>query len=313
MAILFSCKKEKSMNISVPTEHVRFRTDSCQAIKDSVYKSGDMLVFQDMEHFEKCALCLEYDYDAYNDQYDAQYPNATAEELDSLDIINNFDQWTPYLEFEDGLSFSSLRAKIEEETMQWLASTPADSIDFEDDPDNSVPVYRKSYRALMNEDGFAKVGSDTISSSDWGNHSLDNCSWLNWTTITYGASQDPVLEGRKITMQVGVKSGIVLSGLWGQIRHLKKNTNGKFVLTRANLKIYIYGLAYNGECEPLDEFWANNDGYKKRSALQVTDDISWAWREALTNDLHDDFSLAGCRAFGYWESDSNDYPVWLVQ
>jgi hypothetical protein len=161
----YSCEKETSANLEAisqsstnalylngPSNSNDIDSTECVLLKNAVYKSNGMLVFQDMRHFENCAICLEQEYEAYNDAYDAQYLETTPEQLDSIDIINNFNEWMPYTNFESLHSFSSLRAKIEDEIVQWL-ETPADVINFEDDPDESIPVMDESERTLLNEDG----------------------------------------------------------------------------------------------------------------------------------------------------------------
>lgn len=318
----FSCNKDRiSFSPTPQNQKVGFRTDldtldyvDCPAILDSVYKSGDMLVFKNEEHFEKCALCLEMKYNTYNDQYDAQYPNATPEELDSLDLINNFDQWAPYLEFEDILGFSSLRARIEEEILQWLTSTPADSIDFESNPDFSTPVFLTSYRALFSDEGYAIVGSDTVSANDWGDRSLDDCTWLDWDTRVFDQVSDPELVNRKITVQIGIKSGLFVSCLWGQIKHFKKNNKGVYQLARGRISLYIFGLAYDDNCEDAGETWggALND-FKNRSTMSESSYFWIKWREAFSNELHPDFYSIGCRTVGFWDNYNNQYEVFLSQ
>ncbi|MBK6901526.1 MAG: hypothetical protein IPH04_01595 [Saprospirales bacterium] len=278
---------------------------------------GGMLVFKDIEHFEKCALCLEYDYDAYNDQYDGQYPNATPEELDSMDVINNFDQWTPYLEFEDDLSFSSLRAKIEEETMQWLASTHADSIDFGDDPNSSTPLFRTSYRALLNEDGLARVGADTIAADDWEERGLTyNCDFLLSRKHEYNQINSPELENRMIIVRVTIMSGVVGSALIGHIHHYKKIGNN-FKLTRANLRLAISGRSFaliGEECDTMPQYWSKfNNTYKNRTYIELVDVIWGLWREAFVNSGSPIWQNYYCVADGYWNAEYNWYPSYLAK
>ncbi len=43
---------------------------------------------------------LNADYETYNDNYEAQYPNLTAEQLDDMDEQNGFDEFKPYKDFE---------------------------------------------------------------------------------------------------------------------------------------------------------------------------------------------------------------------
>lgn len=316
VAIALSCMREKD-NI-LQEKDIEFRTDTldyedCSAILDSVYKLGNMLVFNDSAHFEKCAMCLEYYYENYNSDYEDDYPGATAEELDSLDIINNFDQWIPYIQFESNLSFSSLRAKIEEEFTDWLSSTDADSIDWDDDPEKSVPVMSMSYKALLNEDGYAKVGSDTISMDDWADYDEGDCSWLKTNTYVYDYSDDPLLLNRQIKMEVKIRSNPVCSYLKGSITHLKK-VNGKYERTRAKIRIAVYGAQYDIYCDKISwDPWYNFKGYENRSYLSVSDSKWKLWRQALTNTSHKDWPLDKCSADGFYLNDNNYYPVYLEQ
>jgi hypothetical protein len=324
----YSCEKEKNLNNetkeSVVTDNgpvadgeMEFRSDEfdytqCPSIQSSVYKSGDMLVFQDMEHFEQCAICLENEYETYNDQYEAQYPDATPEELDALDSINNFNQWAPYLQFENNLNLSSLRAKIEGESELWLETTPAEEIDFADDPD-SIPVFRQSIRALLNEDGFAKVGTDTISVNDWEEKGFwDECGFLTTQRFTFGEKEDPVLINRKIKMKIRVKSGLLNSNLVGEIKHYKK-VGGKYKARRAKLKVQVTGAAFDGDCVLMPQGWNKPKGYKKRRNLQVNDYIWMLWREALVDRSDPRWVQERCIVHGYWESASNYYPIALYR
>lgn len=326
MVTNYSCEKEthisgKSENSTIvdtkseSDSEIGFRSEEfdytqCPSIKNSVYKSGDMLVFQDMDHFEKCAICLEYEYDLYNDQYDSQYPEATAEELDALDSINNFNQWEPFLQFENSLYFSSLREKVENEHTQWLESTPAESIDFANDPD-SIPVFRQSIRALLNEAGYSKVGQDTISVEDWQNKSIwDECGFLRTSWYTYDSNDDPALADRKIKMKVRVKSGVVNSNLVGEIKHYRK-IGGKYKARRAKLKVQVTGTSFNGDCEIMPQVWNKLKGYRKRRNLQVNSYIWLLWREALVDRSDPRWIQERCVAHGFWENDNNYYPVSL--
>jgi hypothetical protein len=308
-----SCSKEKTIIFNEAKlkgkKEIEFRDGSfdlseCSSIKSAVTMSGGMLIFQDMEHFEKCALCLEHDYNVHNDQYEAQYPNASQEELDSFDIINNFNQWETYLQFENGLGIASLRAKLEADTDQWLASTPADSIDFANNPDDSVPIFWSPLRAMFNEDGYAIVGYDT---DDWEERSF-------WGDCAFFAtsSKDYFFSDRRINMKISVMSGLIASKLFGEIRHYKK-VNNKYRLTRARLRIDVGGNSFDSECEEKLQLWTNFTTYKNRSSLQIGDIIWVLWREALVDKEHADWPGKACVAHGFWESDNNWFPVILGQ
>lgn len=336
VAYLFSCQKSNDLtkkttipgkdepNLShkgdegiTTRSSVEFDYSLCPAIKSSVYKSGDKLVFQDLAHLENCAICLEQDYDTYNDQYDAQYPNATAEELDALDEINNFNELAPYIAFEQGLGFSSLRAKVENEVNLWLSSTPADQINFENDPDDQVPIDDDATRALFNENGLVILGSAVKSMQDFENGTVFNnplmlfgCSFWKKRRLTFDFNNDPILVDRQLKVMIAVRSGIVSSKLRGRVRHFKK-VDGNYKLRRAKLKIGAEGDTFDVRCSQTPQYWYKYKGYKNRRRLTATSHITQLWREAIT-DRNDPRYLGNyCVANAYYLSDVNYYRVLL--
>jgi hypothetical protein len=300
---LFSCQKEEALTettITEKNEQVVNNSDEgtvgtreitplnyadCPNLLGLITKTNGRLVFQDEEHFEKCAFCLEHQYDVYNDAFDALYPNATAEQLDSYADLMNFNEWGSYISFESGLGFSSLRAKIQTESDAFLASTPAATIDLDLDPDGLCPVLRDSERALLNEDGEAMVGNVLKTEEDWTEKSFwDDCGFLLERSEKYTESNNSVLVDRELKVWIRVESGIIFSTLFGKMKHYKKNSNNRFRPERADMRIRVTGDAFDADCGSTAQIWNGGKGWKKRKQLFVTAYTpAMLWREAFVD------------------------------
>jgi len=104
-----SCQKEKIVKSENEQKSASDRTINCPLIKSTIVKTDGKLVFTNQQHFEDCIECLEQEVEDYNDVYESQYPEATAEQLDSLDDLNGFNEWLPLVQFETQKTFVSLR------------------------------------------------------------------------------------------------------------------------------------------------------------------------------------------------------------
>lgn len=303
-AIFFACQKNDDSSLATKTsknnpahgqngnEAVTSRSDfdfsDCSYQLGLVTKSSGRLVFQDQEHFENCALCLEHYYDDHNDAFDSTYSSATSEQLDSIAEVIGFNEWYPYEQFESSLSFSSLRAKIKAESETFLDSVSADSIDLDLDPDGLCPVIRSSDRALLNEDGEVMV-DDTLRTveNDWTDRSIpDACGNLLLRGKTFTEADNAVLINRKLKVWIWVQSGLVYSKLVGKMKYYKKNGNGHYRSNvRADMRVHVQGKCFSGDCESTSQNWNNTDGWKKRTHLQVTSTAGpLRWREAFVDD-----------------------------
>ncbi len=310
MLVLASCQKESTAPVTnnahlsddlelAANPRDGFDYSKCDSLKNAVTISEGYLVFSDEQHFWDCVTCLEYDYDLYNDNYEAQYPEATPEELDSVDIVNNFDQWQPYIDFEQSLNFSSLRAKIESEILAF-EQIPDSLSDPSEDPDLSIPVLRESVRTLFNENGMAKIEADILSMSDWEEDPAlvwDDCAFYRKREFEFNQTHDPTLVNRKMTISIAVRSGLITSNLKGKYI-FRKRINGKWKRKRANTKLLIWGRPYRdvsipnegSTCTPdFDRVWSKSKDWKKRKSRTATSSIWGYWREALVEPTAQNF------------------------
>ncbi len=74
----------------------------------------------------------------------------------------------------------------------------------------------ESQRALLNENGFAKVGDDTLSLDDWTEKLLlDDCAFLRSRDHEFDLNDDPLLVNRRLYVRIRVESGLITSNLKG--------------------------------------------------------------------------------------------------
>lgn len=284
---------------------------NCTQIKNAVYKSEGMLVFTDEQHFHGCIECLEQELEAYNDAYESQYPTATAEQLDVLDSINNFNEWQPLADFEASKSFTSLRSIVEQQSNQWLDGQTGESINFDNDPDEICPIMDEETRSLFNSDGYVKIGNDVVSKQDWEDvPEWDCCAFLRSTKYTFDHDDDPYLFEREVRAKIKIKSGLVTSTLTGKIKHYKKVGN-KYKKRRADMRLLIAGRPHDGNCRAALGAWSNFKGYKKRKVLKVKSRILDAWLEAFVCSDDPDYLTSRCGLGFFVDNDSHGYALYL--
>lgn len=99
---------------------------------------------------------LDADYEAYNTNYENQYPNLTAEQLDDMDDQTGFDEFKPYKDFEKLFTgFYSKRAELEALELTWLNNNFTGT-----DPDDYDFAFDDGENTIFNEGGSFQVGSD---------------------------------------------------------------------------------------------------------------------------------------------------------
>nr|WP_294905874.1 hypothetical protein [uncultured Lacibacter sp.] len=97
---------------------------------------------------------LNTDYETYNDNYEAQYPNLTAEQLDDMDEQNGFDEFKPYKDFEKLFTgYNSKRAELETLEINWLNNNFSGT-----DPDDHDFTFDDGENSIFNNGGSFQVG-----------------------------------------------------------------------------------------------------------------------------------------------------------
>lgn len=317
----FACQKEKSVLPEQESLNASERTSegsvNCPLIKSAIKNVNGQLVFADRQQFENCIQCLEQEVEAYNDAYENSYPNASAEQLDSLDEVNNFNEWQPLINFELEKGFTSLRSVVYSQSEQWLLAQNASTINFDNDPDELCPIMDEEERALFNVSGTVKIGSEIVTISQYGDQEMavpDCCAWLRKKTTTFDANNDPYLFNRQIRAKIKVKSGIVVSKLKAKIKHYKKNSSGNYKKKRAPMRMVIAGGGMiPSVCTPGSQVWSNFVGYKKRKTRKVVARIWSLWREAMVCPANPFFPVSKCSTAFFVDNDSHAYGLTLTK
>lgn len=286
---------------------------NCAQIKNAVYESEGMLVFTDEQHFHDCIECLEQELEAYNDAYEGQYPTATAEQLDFWDSLNNFNEWQPLLDFEASKSFVSLRSTVEQQSQLWLNAQTGETINFDNDPDDICPILDEETRTLFNSDGYVRIGNLVVSKQDW----VDEpdapgscCAWLRSTKHEFDHNDDPYLSNRKIVAKIHVRSGIIKSILKGKIKHYRK-VGGTYKMRRADMRLFVKGIPFNGNCDELTYAWNAFKDYKKRKKRTVKAKLSSLWCEAFVCSQLETWPKKRSGLGFFVDNESHGYALYL--
>jgi hypothetical protein len=319
-ATFYACQKDKI----VPTEQSALQTSDdrtppvntdCPLIKSKVKNINGQLVFEDQMHFEKCIECLEQEVEAYNAAYESQYPFASAEQLDSLDDVNGFNEWQPLVDFAAEKGFNSLHSVVFNQSEQWLLAQNANTINFDNDPDETCPVMDEEERALFNASGFVRIGDNLVSIGQYAEPDAvpDCCAWLKKRKYTFDVNDDPYLVNRQLRAKIKIKSGLVVSKLKGKVKHYKK-VNGTYKKRRAPMRVTIVGRGMMpSNCNPSLQGWSNFKGYKNRKTRKVTARIWSLWREAVVCTDDPAFPFSAC-TFGFFvDNDANAYALTLLK
>ena len=118
--------------------------------------NNNILRFNSIQDVNTVLDQLDADYENHNDNYDNQYPNLTADQLDDMDAQTGFDEFKPFRDFENLFSgFSSKRAAIENTEITWLNNNFGGV-----DPDDIDLTFDDAQNTIFNGDNSFKVGND---------------------------------------------------------------------------------------------------------------------------------------------------------
>ncbi|QRN94517.1 C-type lectin domain-containing protein [Archangium violaceum] len=126
--------------------------------------SNGVLRFNSADDLYAVINQLEADYETYNTNYENQYPNLTAEQMDVVDEQNNFDEFVPYKNLERQLSgFTSKRSRIEVVERTWLANDMTGT-----DPDSLDITFDDAENTLFNSNYELKIGQTVYRMTEYG-------------------------------------------------------------------------------------------------------------------------------------------------
>jgi hypothetical protein len=126
------------------------------------YNALGVLQFNSTSDFAAVTDKLRADYETYNTNYENQFPNFTAEQLDQQDSILNFNQWKTLEDFENlfiPYGFSPKRIYLRNLEKNWLNT--ADDLTDETDPDSLNYSNSTFENAILNQNYKVIIGKDS--------------------------------------------------------------------------------------------------------------------------------------------------------
>lgn len=315
LLVWLSCTKENQNSLSSGSQLTTVKRDTlsainCANVKNAIANVNGKLVFSSYQHFYDCIECLEQELEQYNTNYENQYPNATPEQLDVMDSINNFNQFFPLVQFEASKSFNSLRGLVANQSNTWLNAQAYQEPDFNQDPDMLCPIPDQITRSLFNTSGKVQIGNEEVSSADWTSPDfLDCCSFLHLSKFTFDVNNSPILKDRQIKARISIKSGIILSNLNGNITHYRK-VGGTYKIRRARMRLAVGGIAMD-DCNPTFQNFEDWKGWANKSHRDINAEIWGLWREAITCSESPNFRANRCILTFLVDSETNAFALVL--
>ena len=253
---------------------------------------------------------LDADYDTYNDNYDAQYPNYTVDQLDYVDSINHFDELKTYIDFENLFTgYSSMRKQIENTEITWLANSMTgidpDSIDYSfDDAQNTI--FNTSYSFKIGSDVY-QLRSDGIYIN--GVNQDQNARTTAASALCFSRRRHtfdyPPGTNRRYKVKVAVHSIVIRGEAKGKVVSFKPKGSG-WKRCRSEMAINVGGNIYTPSCAFNFAFARRKPdaGYKKERQLKYKYRQYGAGGQIIyktkTNEMSAIYELSSGYSFGLY-------------
>lgn len=216
----------------------------------------------------------------WNENYDNQYLNMSVEEMDSLDIVNNFDEFKIYRDFENLFpGYNSKRKQIEIAENAWLINNFSGT-----DPDTIDYTFDESENSIFNIANSFKIGSNIYELRSDGLYINGVPQTGVIEQMSFDAFADPCFSGKKTsfyyppgtTKRYKLKAAIhsigIRSSAKGKIVSYKQKNSGGWRRSRTEMAVSAVGNIYTKQCNFNFSFSVRKPsptGFKKRKQLKV--------------------------------------------
>jgi len=297
-------------------------TKTFAGVSIKYYASTGLLQFNNDTDLSSILDSLDAQYETYNANYENQYPTLTSDQLDSVDIVKNFDEFYTFRQFESLFpGYASKRLQIEGIENTWLSNNFTGT-----DPDDVDPTYDDAENTIANINNKVIVGTttyDLADSSGGGSTSSFASSALSTNSaavepfkcgITFNPScftNKRKRSGRLVTpdgsrsfiCKLAIHAWCIRTGVKGKIVSFKKKNNGSWKRARMKLAISIAGYIYDNGCNsiPPGSLSLRNpapNGYKNRKQLKVARHSSLQTWKTKTGQLATSFEAQGVASGG---------------
>jgi len=216
----------------------------------------------------------------WNSANDTQYGNYTVDQLDSIDLAINFDEFKKFREFENLFpGFVSKRKSLETLENTWLnnnlTGTDPDNLDFTfDDAENTVFNNQNKFKIGTNiyelkVDGLYING---VFQGDGGSQFVTNAANPCISGRRHNFYSEVQVPNRKYKLKVAVHSIGIRSSAKGKVVSLKLKSTGGYKRSRAQLGVICGGNIYSTNCSFNFAFGIRKpspSGFLKRRELKV--------------------------------------------
>lgn len=257
---------------------------------------------------------LNADYETHNDNYESQYPNLTAEQLDDMDDQTGFDEFKPYRDFEKLFTgFNSKRAELEALELTWLNNNFTGT-----DPDDYDFTFDDGENTIFSDGGSFQVGSDVyeLNNNDLYINGLLQAGLENKklpikesenniysSAVFYNSSlKRPVAPGcktnksdrgefvvgtEKFRLKVAINSFGFYGAAKGKVIHFKRKNNGNWKRVRTEMAVAVGGTIYSNSCNESFQFIARSpsSGWAKKKQVKAKRSEAGKVYKTYTNEL----------------------------
>lgn len=240
--------------------------------------SNQTLKFNSINDVNTVLDQLDADYDTYNDNYDALYPNYTVDQLDAIDSINNFDEFRKLKDFENLFpGYSSKRKQIENTENTWLVNNMTGI-----DPDSIDYAFDDALNTIFNSNYSFKIGTDVYQLKtdgiyvngiiqDASNARMGGTTAIDCFGKRKSAYDYPPGTNKRYKLKVAVHSIIVRSEAKGKVVSFKQKGNG-WKRSRTEMAVYAGGNIYSPPSCTFNFLFSlrkPTSAFKKRRQLKV--------------------------------------------
>lgn len=231
--------------------------------------TNGMLKVSDTAALNTILAALENDYETWNTNYENQYPNLTADQLDSVDQITGFDEFKPLEDFENLFNqygFTSKRTVLESQEDTWLDNNT--DINDSNDPDSADYTFDDFVNTVANSCYKFEIGNSIYTFTNDG--SVQNGLVINGVANN-GVSPNGFISCKGFKNAKGYHAfgnrrifcRLAIHGLWpwgGVVKAVtksyKQKSNGKWKRARAHITAQVLGEGYDGSCIDLGQIGA---------------------------------------------------------
>jgi hypothetical protein len=243
-----------------------------------------------LQIFNDVYLCLESEYEAYNDSFELAHQNLTDDQFDDYADSISFDEEATLNAWESGKGYTSLRTELNAQELIWINS----GMNVNSDP-YAQEIGDMIFLTMINSNGDVRIGNDLYHFNTDGTHfvvygadcevfkdakndpnynhdNLERIIFFPPDTCERHETENGVRDwksdqNKRFFWQVRFNSYISNSKAEACMRNFRKK-NGNWKATKSKTLVHIEGEMWNNECQEKSAF-AYKQKIKRRKKVEV--------------------------------------------